>query len=118
MSLLREEEKRRALGVKAQITSTSFSTLICISIYKWKQLLLYLTSDLAFEANFWLENIEEIYVEIKSDEEYIFSPVWKCVRLWLNFIFHNYSMEYFFKRESIEFPESLMTFSFPTHNTS
>lgn len=51
------------------------------------------------EASFWLENIKGIYVERENDEELILSPVWNCACLWTNFIFHNYSMEYFFLKD-------------------
>lgn len=67
------------------------------------KLLLYHTTALALalecEASFWLENIEGIYVERENDEELILSPVWKCICLWSNFIFHNYSMEFFFLKK-------------------
>lgn len=58
-----------------------------------------LTLALECEARFWLENIEGIYAERENEEELILSPVWKCICLWSNFIFHNCSMKYFFKKD-------------------
>lgn len=82
--MLRANVKRKgAPGPRVKSSIHGFPLFICISIYKQKQLLLYVTSDwalaLEYEASFWLENIEEMHVKRENDEELIWGLVLKCV---------------------------------------